>query len=80
MHVQAEAAAVERSARVQETPALYHDRGLQYVESHPFAALQVAPADRSWPIAATWEQMWHAVFGEPYVVHAASKCEIYYCR
>ncbi len=80
MHVQAGAAAADRSSCAQATPVLYHDCELQYVECHTFAALQVAPADRSWPIAATWEQMWHAVFGEPYVIHAASKCEIYYCR
>ena len=31
-------------------------------------------------IAVAFEQLWHHVFGEPLVTHAASKCDMYYCR
>ena len=31
-------------------------------------------------IAVAFEQLWHAVFNEPVVTHAASKCDVYYCR
>lgn len=37
-------------------------------------------AKLSGDIAVAFEQLWHAVFSEPLVTHAASKCDMYYCR
>jgi hypothetical protein len=31
-------------------------------------------------IGVAFELLWHAVFGEPFVAHARSKCDMYFCR
>lgn len=34
----------------------------------------------SFALGVSFEVMWHMIFGEPAVMHAASKCDLLECR
>lgn len=42
--------------------------------------LQAAKVTDSFPLAVSFEAMWHMIFDEPPIVHAVSKCDIFECR
>lgn len=45
-----------------------------------YLSLQTWPKGRSQHLGFAFEALWHRVFGEPYVQHAVSKCDLYVCR
>ena len=42
--------------------------------------VQAAKDTESFPLAVSFEAVWHMIFGEPAIVHAVSKCDIFECR
>lgn len=42
--------------------------------------VQDTPLSGALELAFVYEELWHAIFGEPYVQHAISKCKLFYCR
>ena len=44
------------------------------------SVLQAAKDIDSFPLAVSFEAMWHMIFFEPPIVHAVSKCDIFECR
>ena len=42
--------------------------------------MQAAKNTDSFPLAVSFEAVWHWIFGEPSIVHAVSKCDIFECR
>lgn len=41
--------------------------------------MEAGTLEDSWDMGLSFELMWHAIFGEPYVSHAVAKCDMYKC-
>lgn len=44
------------------------------------SATQDTPLSSSLDLAFVFEELWHGIFGEPWVQHAMSKCRLFHCR
>eukprot|EP00208_Stichococcus_sp_RCC1054_P000050 CAMPEP_0206142204 /NCGR_PEP_ID=MMETSP1473-20131121/15969_1 /ASSEMBLY_ACC=CAM_ASM_001109 /TAXON_ID=1461547 /ORGANISM="Stichococcus sp, Strain RCC1054" /LENGTH=636 /DNA_ID=CAMNT_0053537107 /DNA_START=417 /DNA_END=2327 /DNA_ORIENTATION=+ len=58
-------------ARVLARPRSFYQNALD--------VMQAGTLDDSWDMGLSFELLWHAIFGEPYVAMAASKCAMYIC-